>query len=41
MVFKVILAFYCPNAGYGFEDKSFTGKEGKENETGKKHGEPV
>lgn len=33
--------FYCPNAGYGFEDKSFLGKEGRENEheTGKKHGE--
>lgn len=32
--------FYCPNAGYGFEDKSFTGKEGRENEheTGKNIG---
>ena len=30
----------CPNAGYGFEDKTFSGKESRENETGEKHGEP-
>ena len=29
----------CPNAGYGFEDKPFSGKESRENETGKKQGE--
>ena len=31
----------CPNAGYGFEDKPFSGKESRENETGKKQGEPA
>jgi len=30
----------CPNAGYGFEDKTFSGKESRENKTGEKHGEP-
>ena len=30
----------CPNAGYGFEDKTFSGKESRENETGEKQGEP-
>ena len=30
--FKSFPLFYCPNAGYGFEDKSFTEKEGRENE---------